>query len=255
MPAMGVAPSIQPGLKRPSPFRMESSGLSRERIGTEMRKLVTAGGAVAALSIMDETGHSCSDPAGWQCSGPSCDHDRFVGGGMACHSALRRVSPGLPPIGRRLPGRCACRGGRDKRIEAIVHWGDRLAARMDEATVRLVVVRAGNEVASAALLFAAGRTRMRSEDRSRSRRPRFPPPGIAGDGRPSYGGRLCAGTGARCRTAPPRGSLDRRRLPGRVQTRPLRRVCRAFRSPAEIFWIFSGVRSVHDGFFDRLDNR
>ncbi len=128
--------------------------LSRERIGAEMRKLVTAVGAVSALSVMDKTGILAKI---------------LPGGGVlarfstAIDLALRHDLPfglearlaALAADRQGLAGALRLSGREDKRIGAIVQWSAELAARLDEATARLVVVRAGNEVASAALILAA----------------------------------------------------------------------------------------------------
>ena len=128
--------------------------LSRERIGAEMRKLVTAIGAVAALAVMEETGILARIlPGGGVLARLatmiklSARHDVPLG--------LEARFAGLAADRPALAGALRLSGREDRRIETIAHWGDQLAARMDEATVRLAVVRAGNEAASAALLFAA----------------------------------------------------------------------------------------------------
>ncbi len=128
--------------------------LSRERIGAEMRKLMTAPGAVPALAVMDETGILARILPG--------------GGAMTRFSAVIGLSDryGLPldlearlaalAIDRQaLAGALRLSGRENKRLGAIAFWSDALSARLDETTVRLAIVRAGNEVASAALLLAA----------------------------------------------------------------------------------------------------
>lgn len=143
-----AAVGLQEGIER----------LSRERIGAEMRKLVTAGGAVPALTVMDATGILSRILPG--------------GGALARFSAvvglsLRHVLPlglearlaALAVDRQALAGALRLSGREGKQIAAIVLWSHELAARMDEGTVRLAVIRAGNEVASAALLLAAAERR------------------------------------------------------------------------------------------------
>lgn len=141
---LAAAVSLQEGIDR----------LSRERIGAEMRKLVTADGAVPALAVMEETGILARILPG--------------GGAVTRFSALIELSVrhGLP-VGletrlaalavdrRRLVDALRLSGREDKRIGMIALWADALAANMNEATVRLAVFRAGNDVAFAALLLAA----------------------------------------------------------------------------------------------------
>jgi poly(A) polymerase len=128
--------------------------LSRERIGAEMRKLVTAAGAVPALAVMDETGILARILPG--------------GGAMPRFSSVVDLSAryGLPlDLETRLAALAVDRhalaealrlsGRENKRLGAILLWSGAFSAGMDEAVVRLVVVRAGNEVASAALRLAA----------------------------------------------------------------------------------------------------
>lgn len=128
--------------------------LSRERIGAETRKLVTATGAVPALAVMDEAGIL----------------DRMLpgGGAMARFSAAVDLSARLGlPLGLEarlaalandrpvLAGALRLSGREDKRIRAIIEWSSELAGHMDASTVRLAVIRAGNDVTVAALLLAA----------------------------------------------------------------------------------------------------
>jgi len=128
--------------------------LSRERIGAEMRKLVTAPGAVPALAVMDETGilgHIL--PGGGAVKRLSCAiglaarYERAFG--------LEARLAALAIDRHRLAGALRLSGRESKLIETIAHWADEITTRMDEATVRLAVVRGGNEVAFAALLLAA----------------------------------------------------------------------------------------------------
>ncbi|PKR87304.1 CCA tRNA nucleotidyltransferase [Pleomorphomonas diazotrophica] len=128
--------------------------LSRERIGAEMRKLVTAVGAVPALAVMDETGILGRILPG--------------GGTMARFSAVVDLSAQLGlPLGLEarlaalandrsaLAGALRLSGREDKRLGAIVEWSGELAQHMDAPTVRLAVIRAGNDVTVVALLLAA----------------------------------------------------------------------------------------------------
>lgn len=141
---LDAAVALQDGIER----------LSRERIGVEMRKLVTAAGSVAALTVMDETGILARIlPGGGVLARLSTMIDLSARHGVSLDLEARLA--GLATDRQALAGALRLSGREDKRIEAIAHWGDQLAARMDEATVRLVVVRGGNEVASAALLLAA----------------------------------------------------------------------------------------------------
>lgn len=128
--------------------------LSRERIGAEMRKLVTAIGAVAALTVMGDTGIlSRILPAG---------------GALARFSALVDLSNRHSvPIGLEarlaalannrleLAGALRLSGREGKQIEAICFWCEALLGQMDAKTVRFAVVKVGNEVATDALLLAS----------------------------------------------------------------------------------------------------
>ncbi|SCM78018.1 putative poly(A) polymerase [uncultured Pleomorphomonas sp.] len=141
---LAAAVALQEGLDR----------LSRERIGAEMRKLVTAAGAVPALAVMDEAGIVARIlPGGGAVKrlsgaiGLAARHARTFG--LEARLAALAVDRARLGEALRLSGR------ESKLIEAIVHWAGEIAARMDEATVRLAVVRGGNDVAFAALLLAA----------------------------------------------------------------------------------------------------
>ncbi|MCM5559850.1 CCA tRNA nucleotidyltransferase [Pleomorphomonas sp. JP5] len=128
--------------------------LSRERIGAEMRKLVTAVGAEPALTVMDRTGILAKIlPGGGVLARFSTTIDLALRHDLPFGLEARLAALAVDRQG--LAGALRLSGREDKRVETIVQWGGELAARMDEATVRLVVVRAGNEVASAALVLAA----------------------------------------------------------------------------------------------------
>lgn len=128
--------------------------LSRERIGTEMRKLVTAPGALHALLLMDETGILDRIlPGGGAVARFSwaldlaARHDLVLD--LETRFALLAVASSELGKALRLSGR------EDRRIGAIVLWAGEIAGQMNETSVRLAVVRAGNEVALGALLLAA----------------------------------------------------------------------------------------------------
>lgn len=131
--------------------------LSRERVGAEMRKLVTADGAAPALSIMDEAGLI----------------DRILPGGgeverfaaAVALAARHGLSLGLEPrlaalaVERdRLMAALRLSGREARLIEAIVFWSGEFSVRTDAAAVRLAVIRAGTEVALASLILVAAET-------------------------------------------------------------------------------------------------
>ena len=133
--------------------------LSRERIGAEMRKLVTAGGAVPALTVMNETGILARIlPGGGSVPRFSSAVDLSVRFGLPLDLEMRLAA--LAVDRQALADALRLSGRENKRIGAILLWSDALSARMDAATARLAVVRAGNEVASAALLLAAIETKI-----------------------------------------------------------------------------------------------
>ena len=141
---LDAAVSLQEGIGR----------LSRERIGAEMRKLVMAVGAMPALAVMDETGILARIlPGGGALARLSTAidlanrHDSPFG--LEARLAALAVDRHALADALRLSGR------ESKQIAAIVLWSQEFAARMDEMTVRLAVIRTGNDVASAALLLAA----------------------------------------------------------------------------------------------------
>jgi len=144
---LAAAAALQEGIDR----------LSRERIGVEMRKLVTADGAVPALAVMDETGIlSRILPGGSTVARFSALIDLSARHGLPV--GLETSLVGLAIDRRGLADALRLSGREDKRIGMIALWADALAANMNEATVRLAVFRAGNEVASAALLLAGAET-------------------------------------------------------------------------------------------------
>lgn len=128
--------------------------LSRERIGAEMRKLLMAAGAVPALAVMDETGILARIlPGGAAVARLSRVIDLATRHEHTLDFEARLVALAVDRHG--LTEALRLSGRESKLIEAIAHWTDEIALRMDETTVRLAVVRAGNEVAFAALLLAA----------------------------------------------------------------------------------------------------
>lgn len=128
--------------------------LSRERIGAEMRKLVTAAGAVPALAVMDETGILTRIlPGGGAVARFSTAIDLAVRHGLSLDLEGRLAA--LAVDRQRLAEALRLSGRENKAISAIAHWAGEITKRMDDATVRLAVVRGGNEVAFAALLLAA----------------------------------------------------------------------------------------------------
>lgn len=144
---LAAAVALQEGIDR----------LSRERIGAEMRKLVTADGAVPALAVMEETGIlSRILPGGSAMARFSALIDLSVRHGLPVDLETRLV--GLAIDRRGLAEALRLSGREDKRIGMIALWSDAFAANMNEATVRLAVFRAGNDVASAALLLAGAET-------------------------------------------------------------------------------------------------
>ncbi|WP_036839208.1 CCA tRNA nucleotidyltransferase [Pleomorphomonas oryzae] len=128
--------------------------LSRERIGAEMRKLVTAAGAVVALTVMDETSILARILPG---GGAVGRFSRVVGLAERCERTLGLEArlAALAVERQRLAEALRLSGRENKLIEAIARWAEEIAARMDETTVRFAVVREGNEVAFAALILAA----------------------------------------------------------------------------------------------------
>lgn len=150
----GQGPLDVAGLKAAIDLQKGIDQLSRERIGAEMRKLVTAAGAVSALAVMDEAGILGRILPG--------------GGAVARFSAFVEFSNRHSiPVGlearlaalseNRVELATALRlsGRESKQIEAICFWSDALLGQMDATTVRFAVVRAGNEVATAALFMAS----------------------------------------------------------------------------------------------------
>lgn len=128
--------------------------LSRERIGAEMRKLLMAAGAVPALAVMDETGILARIlPGGAAVARLSRVIDLATRHEHTLDFEARLVALAVDRHG--LTEALRLSGRESKLIEAIAHWTDEIALRMDETTVRLAVVRTGNEVAFAALLLAA----------------------------------------------------------------------------------------------------
>ncbi|WP_370676357.1 CCA tRNA nucleotidyltransferase [Pleomorphomonas sp. PLEO] len=143
---LAAAVALQEGIDR----------LSRERIGAEMRKLVTADGVVPALALMDETGILARIlPGGGAVARLSVLIDLSIRHGLPIDLETRLAA--LAVDRQALAEALRLSRREDKRIGAIVLWADTLATRMDEAAVRLAVFRAGNEVASAALLLAVAR--------------------------------------------------------------------------------------------------
>lgn len=128
--------------------------LSRERIGAETRKLVTAAGAVPALAVMDETGILGRIlPGGGTMARFSAvvDLSARLGLSLGLEARLAALASDRPA----LAGALRLSGREDKRLGAIVEWSDELTEHMDAPTVRLAVIRAGNDVAVSALLLAA----------------------------------------------------------------------------------------------------
>lgn len=127
--------------------------LSRERIGAEMRKLVTAAGAVPALAVMDKTGILARIlPGGGAVTRFSAMIELSVRHGLSLGLEARLAA--LAVDRQRLAEALRLSGRENKLIGVIAHWADEIAGRVDETTVRLAVVRGGNEVAFAALLLA-----------------------------------------------------------------------------------------------------
>lgn len=128
--------------------------LSRERIGAEMRKLVTATGAMPALATMAETGILARIlPGGGDLLRLTSVIDLSVRFGLSLglEARLAALAVDRPALADAL--RLSSR--ESKRIAAIVLWSGALSADMSQTTVRLAVFRAGNEVASEALLLAS----------------------------------------------------------------------------------------------------
>lgn len=127
--------------------------LSRERVGSEMRKLLMAVGVVPALAVMDETGILAHIlPGGGVVARLSRAIDLATRYEHAFGLEARLVALAIDRHG--LTEALRLSGRESKLIEAITLWADEIAGRMDETTVRRAVVRGGNEVAFAALLLA-----------------------------------------------------------------------------------------------------
>jgi poly(A) polymerase len=132
--------------------------LSRERVGTEVTKLVMARGAVAVLQTMQGAGILSHVLKG------EGDVARLgaVIAGAARHGAeaaleLRLAALAVDHGGLVESLRLSNR--QKKRIESIDLWCETFARRMDAITVKEAVYRAGNEVAFDALLLAAATSR------------------------------------------------------------------------------------------------
>ncbi len=150
----GQGPLDVAGLKAAVDLQKGIDQLSRERIGAEMRKLMTAAGAVSALAVMDEAGILGRILPG--------------GGAVARFSTVVEFSNRYSiPVGlearlaalsenrAELAAALRLSGREGKQIEAICFWSEALIRQMDATTVRFAVVRAGNEVATASLFLAS----------------------------------------------------------------------------------------------------
>jgi len=132
--------------------------LSRERIGTEMAKLVMAEGAVSVLETMQSAGilpyvlKGEGDVARLASVIASAAHHGAEAGLELRLAALALDHTGLVEA-LRLSNR------QKKRIESIDLWREALSRRIDAITIKEAVYRAGNEVAFEALLLAAATSR------------------------------------------------------------------------------------------------
>jgi poly(A) polymerase len=152
----GVGPLDPAGRAATACLARGLSGLSRERVGAEMRKIVLAPGAPEAIVAMAETGVLAATLPGSQGA------DVFVrltmlarasGFGPDLEAGLLALGPdtGALADGLRLSNR------EKNRAEAIAARAGQLGSSPDAAAVRLAVYRDGNDVARAALLLAAAR--------------------------------------------------------------------------------------------------
>ncbi|WP_237153198.1 CCA tRNA nucleotidyltransferase [Oryzibacter oryziterrae] len=128
--------------------------LSRERIGAETRKILVAPGAVDAVRLMEE-----GDILTAVLEGQS-HAARFsaLAGLWRAAGITPSVEAGLAVLAEapdKLAAALRLSNAEKARLEAILTWRARLAGDGSEAAVRLAVHRAGNDVATAALLACA----------------------------------------------------------------------------------------------------
>lgn len=148
--AAGLAASIamKAGLDR----------LSRERVGTEMGKLVLAKGAVSVLETMQGAGILSSVLKG---EGDVARLATVIASaaryGAEAGLELRLAALAVDHAGLVEALRLSNR--QKKRIDAIDVWCEVFARRLDAITVKKAVYRAGNEVAFDALLLATATNR------------------------------------------------------------------------------------------------
>lgn len=132
--------------------------LSRERVGTEMGKLVLAKSAVSVLSDMQSAGILSSVLKG---DGDVARLGAVIAGaarqGAAAGLELRLAALAIDHAGLAEALRLSNR--EKKRIEAIDVWCAAFARRLDAVAIKEAVYRAGNEVAFDALLLAAATSR------------------------------------------------------------------------------------------------
>lgn len=132
--------------------------LSRERVGTEMGKLILATGAVSVLETMRSAGILSPVLKG---EGDVGRLDRVIAAavdvgtvaGLELRLAALALDHAVLVDSLRLSNR------QKKRIELIDLWCEAFSRRLDAITVKEAVYRAGNEVAFEALLLAAATRR------------------------------------------------------------------------------------------------